>query len=168
MNFDNKRTFTNYAQLARFIEEERRLGLSVYYWGLLDNFSRWYSIEELAEDACEDWFDHGESVDIYLEPSTDYKHDILKALIAEYKEVHWDYFSLEPSEKMAIDEEVDALPIDELVEFFNDKYKTDEEVEVSQETETICLEYGRLITVGEYDENFELFVSREFDKCRRA
>lgn len=165
MKFDNKKTFASYEQLARFIVEERRLGLSVYYWGHLENFSRWYFIEELAEDACEDWFDHGESVDIYISPSTALKHDIFKGLIAEYKEVHWDYFFCSPSEKMAIDDEVDDIPVLELLGFFSDKHKIPTEEALIEEIRSIIEECAYPASTGEFDENFKLFIAREFDKC---
>lgn len=97
--------------------------------------------------------------------TTERKHDELRLMIYTYTE---QVAASRDDDLVWTLDKVDATDILEFAEFWKfhgcDAYGE----EIIKEIEAISSEYGALITVGEYDENFELFVSREFDKCRRA
>ncbi len=49
--------FWTLQDLLHFCEERKDDDRAVYYWGWLDNFDgELYTIEDLANDASEDWF----------------------------------------------------------------------------------------------------------------
>lgn len=98
--------------------------------------------------------------------TTERKHDELKGMIYKYGEHILDN---DDDDELVWDwDEVDATDILEFAEFWKSHGCDAYEEEIIKEIESISNEYGSLITVGEYDENYELFASREFDKCRRA
>jgi len=64
--------FWTLQDLMHFCEERKDDDRAVYYWGWLDNFDgELYTIEDLANDASEDWFINPDGTK-YETPSTVY------------------------------------------------------------------------------------------------